>query len=173
MRSPKPAAPANSAVSAIAAAAKDRQLRVATAESCTGGLLSAALTAAPGASSWFLGGITAYDNALKHQLLGVSQSILTTHGAVSEETARAMCDGLFALGASAAAAITGIAGPGGGTAEKPVGYVCFGFRIGDGESCSHAQQFSGERAAVRTAATAHALAIFAEILGDKASSLAT
>lgn len=161
--------PAHARATAAAAAvigtqAMRRRLRVATAESCTGGMISAALTDAAGASAWFMGGVIAYNNDLKTNLVNVSQSLLAAHGAVSEETARAMCDGLFALGATAAASVTGIAGPGGGSEAKPVGYVCFAFRIGGGEAVSHAQQFAGERAAVRAAATSQALAMFADLL---------
>ena len=106
----------------IAAALLARKQTLATAESCTGGLVGAALTSLPGSSTWYLGGIVAYANALKIRLLGVAPELLETCGAVSLETARAMAEGArAATGADFAVSITGIAGPDGGTQEKPVG----------------------------------------------------
>ncbi len=105
---------------------------LATAESCTGGLVGARLTAVPGASDVLVGGIIAYDNRLKTELLGVPEPLLEAHGAVSEETARAMATGAQqALGAWAALAVTGVAGPGGGTPEKPVGTVWLAVAVGE------------------------------------------
>ena len=104
---------------------REQHLRLAVAESCTGGLLGARITAIPGSSEVFLGGVLAYDNSVKSELLGVESSLIDAHGAVSEEVAAAMAVGAQKrLGADVALAITGIAGPGGGTPEKPVGTVC-------------------------------------------------
>ena len=121
-----------------------------TAESCTGGLVSAALTAIPGSSAWFDRGFVTYSNEAKHDLLKVSLSTLAEYGAVSEQTARAMAEGaLQHSNANASIAITGIAGPAGGTQEKPIGTVCFGFAF-DWQATQIVQkQFSGERDNVR------------------------
>jgi nicotinamide-nucleotide amidase len=107
--------------------AKNQRLRVATAESCTGGLVSAALTDVPGSSEVFDRGFVTYSNAAKTDLLGVPAAIIEAHGAVSEETAVAMAEGALRHSvADVAVAITGVAGPGGGSVEKPVGLVHFG-----------------------------------------------
>ena len=103
---------------------KEKQMKIATAESCTGGLLGHSITNIPGSSQYYQGGVISYSNDLKMQLLGVTEETLLRHGAVSEETAREMADGLKrAVKADICIATTGIAGPGGGTAEKPVGLV--------------------------------------------------
>ena len=139
-------------------AASCRHLRLATAESCTGGMAAVVLTSIAGASRCFIGGVIAYEDTVKESALGVSQALLERYGAVSEAIAQAMCDGLFVrLQASAALAITGIAGPSGGCADKPVGRVCFGFRLGDAAAVSQTKQFTGDRRAIREAATEHAL----------------
>ncbi|MDH5298162.1 MAG: CinA family nicotinamide mononucleotide deamidase-related protein [Desulfobulbaceae bacterium] len=105
---------------------RERRLTLALAESCTGGLVAHRVTAVAGSSDYFLGGVVAYSNELKEQLLGVDRATLVRFGAVSEETARAMADGARRVtGADLAVAVTGIAGPGGGSEEKPVGTVCF------------------------------------------------
>ena len=102
----------------------ERGLLIGTAESCTGGLIGGAITAIPGSSGCFKGGVTAYDNAVKTKLLGVPTDIIETHGAVSSPVAEAMALGaLDALGVDIALSITGIAGPGGGSADKPIGTV--------------------------------------------------
>ena len=141
----------------IAAGLRARQQTLATAESCTGGLVGAALTGLPGSSAWYLGGVIAYANELKLRLLGVPPGVLAAHGAVSLETARAMAEGArAATGADVAVAITGIAGPTGGTAEKPVGLVYVGVAAPHG-TATFKHRFSGSRADVRRAAAETAL----------------
>lgn len=103
---------------------------MATAESCTGGMIAAMCTDVAGSSAWFKGGVVAYDNAVKKSLLGVLPSVLEAHGAVSGEVVRHMAEGaLCACGAQAAVAVSGVAGPGGGTPEKPVGTVWIGIAV--------------------------------------------
>ena len=131
--------------------------KLATAESCTGGLVGARLTSVPGSSDVFLGGVIAYANEVKEAELGVSASVLATHGAVSAETASAMAQGARArLGADVAVAVTGIAGPGGGTPEKPVGlvYLC---AAGPGGESARDFVVTGDRESVRVRATVAAL----------------
>lgn len=141
----------------LAAALLARKQTLATAESCTGGLVGAALTALPGSSAWYLGGVVAYANELKIRLLGVPPDILAAHGAVSLETARAMAAGArAATGADFAVSITGIAGPAGGTPEKPVGLVFIGVAAPHG-TATFKHHFSGSRADIRQAATETAL----------------
>ena len=144
-------------LSQIAAALIARKQTLATAESCTGGLVGAALTSLPGSSAWYLGGVVAYSNDLKIRLLGVAPGILAAHGAVSLETARAMAEGArAAVQADFAVAITGIAGPDGGTPEKPVGLVFIGVAAPHG-TAAFKHRFSGSRADVRNAAAEAAL----------------
>ena len=120
-----------------------------TAESCTGGMISALLTSEPGSSDWFKGGIVAYSHTVKERVLGVPPETLKQFGAVSEETARAMATGARKLLAvECALAVTGIAGPGGGTPEKEVGTVCFGWDI-EGIVTSSTCKFTGSRHEVR------------------------
>ena len=141
----------------LATALLARRQTLATAESCTGGLVGAALTGLPGSSAWYLGGVVAYANELKIRLLGVPAEILAAHGAVSLETARAMAAGArAATGADFAVAITGIAGPAGGTPEKPVGLVFIGVAATHG-TATFKHHFSGSRAEIRQAATEAAL----------------
>lgn len=122
---------------------------VGTAESCTGGMISALFTSVPGSSNWFKGGIVAYCNAIKENLLGVPGDVLSRHGAVSEETARAMAAGVRTLlGVECAIAVTGIAGPSGGTPEKAVGTVCFAWDV-EGDIRSATCKFDGPRQDVR------------------------
>lgn len=131
---------------------------VATAESCTGGMVAAALTETAGSSAWFECGLVTYSNESKTRLLGVSEQALERFGAVSEETARAMAEGLLGRSrADLALAVTGIAGPTGAVPGKPVGTVCFGWAERAGARFSETQHFPGDRAAVRRAACAHAL----------------
>ena len=144
-------------LSQIAAALRARRQTLATAESCTGGLLGGLLTSLPGSSAWYLGGIVAYSNLIKTGLLGVPDAVLAAHGAVSLETARAMAEGARArLGADVAVAITGIAGPDGGTPEKPVGLVYMAVAAPHG-TATFKHHFSGTRADIRAAAADAAL----------------
>lgn len=127
--------------------------RIATAESCTGGLISALCTSVEGSSDWFDRGFVTYSNDAKIEMLGVPELTLVAHAAVSEETAAAMAAGALAHSqASFAVSVTGIAGPGGGSEDKPVGMVCFGFASSAGllEVCT--EHFKGDRTAVREAA---------------------
>ncbi|HEX2779660.1 MAG TPA: CinA family nicotinamide mononucleotide deamidase-related protein, partial [Gemmatimonadaceae bacterium] len=140
------------------------RLTIAVAESCTGGMLGARLTAIPGSSDVVLGGVIAYANAVKVAQLGVSQATLDAHGAVSEETVREMASGARArFGASAGIAITGVAGPGGGTPEKPVGTVWLGV---DGEGRVEARRINtvGDREEIRRRATQAALALVRRVI---------
>ncbi|MBA2683625.1 MAG: competence/damage-inducible protein A [Gemmatimonadaceae bacterium] len=136
---------------------RDRGHTIAVAESCTGGLLGARLTEFPGSSDVFRGGVIAYDNSVKTKLLGVSDVTLSTRGAVSEEVVREMADGCAKeLGTTIGIAITGIAGPGGGTPEKPVGTVWIGIS-GLGETRALGRQYVGDREEIRLRATQAAL----------------
>ena len=118
---------------AVIATATERGVMIATAESCTGGLVAGALTAVAGSSAVVDRGFVTYSNEAKHEMLGVPMDLIETHGAVSEPVARAMCEGaLLKSRAALAVSITGIAGPGGGSHEKPVGLVHFGAADGDG-----------------------------------------
>ncbi|MDQ2637990.1 MAG: nicotinamide-nucleotide amidohydrolase family protein, partial [Actinomycetota bacterium] len=131
---------------------------IATAESCTAGLLAARLTEVPGSSAYVAGGVVSYSNEAKSELLGVDPGLIETHGAVSEPVAEAMADGaLRRFGADTAVAITGIAGPGGGTAEKPVGTVCFSLKLADGRTVTRTLQLPGDRADVRERSTTVAM----------------
>ena len=136
---------------------RSRGGRLATAESCTGGLLGARITAIPGSSDIYAGGVVAYANDVKVRELGVPDESLRTHGAVSETVARAMVDGVCArFGTDLGIAITGIAGPGGGTADKPVGLVWIAVAI-DGAVQTLGREFVGDREEVRLRATQAAL----------------
>jgi len=144
-------------VQAVADSLLRRQWMLATAESCTGGMVAAACTDLAGSSAWFERGFVTYSNAAKTQMLGVDALLITSHGAVSEPVARAMAQGaLRHSAAQVALAITGVAGPGGGSVAKPVGTVWFGF-AGPWGVHSELQHFGGDRAAVRQAAALHAL----------------
>lgn len=130
---------------------------LATAESCTGGLIAGACTALAGSSQWFERGFVSYSNAAKSELLGVPAALIAAHGAVSEPVARAMAEGAVARShAQVALAVTGVAGPSGGTPAKPVGTVWFGWQV-DGQTHSEVQHFAGNRAAVRAQTVQHAL----------------
>lgn len=139
-------------------ALETRGASLAAAESCTGGGIAEAMTRISGSSSWFERGFVTYSNAAKTEMLGVGVSILDQFGAVSEETARAMASGALAHSrATHALAVTGIAGPTGGTVEKPVGMVCFGWAASGGEVVSETRRFDGDREAVRRQSVIYAL----------------
>jgi PncC family amidohydrolase len=134
-----------------------RGLTVATAESCTGGLVAETITTVPGSSAYFVGSIVSYADSVKVSLLDVPESMLVAHGAVSAQVARAMAAGCCSrLGTSMAASITGIAGPDGGSPAKPVGLVYIAVAAAD-EIDVRRFVFPGDRAAIRAAATAEAL----------------
>lgn len=135
---------------------------VATAESCTGGLIAGRITSVPGASAVFLGGVVSYANEVKRDVLGVPQGVLDHAGAVSAECAEAMASGVRALlKADAAVSVTGIAGPDGGTPQKPVGLVWFGVATASGAR-AESQRFDGDREAVRRQACDLALQLLLE-----------
>ena len=134
-----------------------RNLKLATAESCTGGLIAAACTELSGSSGWFERGFVTYSNAAKTESLGVAAALIERFGAVSEEVVRAMVQGAITHSqAQVAVAVTGVAGPTGGSKAKPVGTVWLGWSI-NGQLHTQLQLFGGERAAVRAATVRHAL----------------
>lgn len=131
---------------------------LALAESCTGGMAAASITSVAGSSAWFDRGFVTYSNLAKTQMLGVSTSTLDQFGAVSEQTAEAMAKGAIRNSqATISGSITGIAGPAGGSNEKPVGTVCFAWAHQDGRLRCTTQLFSGDRAQIRHQATEHML----------------
>jgi len=143
---------------------------IATAESCTAGLLAARLTDRPGSSDYVAGGVVAYSNAAKAELLGVDPALIEAHGAVSEPVAEAMAAGaLQRFGADTAVAITGIAGPGGGTEQKPVGTVCFTVQLADGRSDTRTLRLPGNRSDIRERSTTVAMHLLRRILSDRPS----
>lgn len=145
---------------------KRRGLMIATAESCTGGLVAAALTAIPGSSAVIERGFVTYSNEAKAEMLGVPMALIDSHGAVSEAVARAMAEGALARSrADLAVSITGIAGPDGGSADKPVGLVHFAAARHDGTTLARHHVFGGDRDAVRAQAVSTALALLQEIAG--------
>ena len=148
----------------------EKKMTCATAESCTGGGVGYAITAVSGSSAVFWGGIISYDNSVKHGVLGVPEEVLATKGAVSSECAAAMAEGAKRLlKTDLAVSLTGIAGPGGGSAEKPVGLVWFGLASGGARSratvITEKKVFSGDRETVRTAAIEHALGLLLAATG--------
>jgi len=151
-------------VERLAQQLQQRQWMLATAESCTGGLIAGACTDLSGSSNWFERGFVSYSNTAKNELLGVAAALLKQHGAVSEEVARAMAAGALARSrAQVAVAVTGVAGPTGGTPDKPVGLVWFGFALPD-RVLTEKMNFPGDRAAVRAATVMHALRRLNELL---------
>lgn len=153
----------------LAAALLARGWMMATAESCTGGLIAGACTELSGSSQWFERGFVTYSNQAKTDLLGVDPVVLQREGAVSEAVVRAMVQGaLRHAPVQVAVAVTGVAGPTGGSADKPVGTVWFGWNV-DGRVSSEVRHFSGDRADVRFATVQHALARLLALLGEAAT----
>jgi nicotinamide-nucleotide amidase len=137
---------------------RDQGRTLALAESCTGGIVASLITDIPGSSAYFLGGVVSYANEAKESLLGVQRQTLEAHGAVSSEAAREMARGATdRFGADVGASITGIAGPDGGSAEKPVGTVWFGIADRDGRETVKRRAFLGDRSLIRRTASVHAL----------------
>ncbi|MET0659212.1 MAG: CinA family protein [Steroidobacteraceae bacterium] len=154
----------------LASALRTRSLQLVTAESCTGGWVGKVLTEIPGSSAWYLGGVVSYSNALKTSLLGVQPDTLAAHGAVSPDTAREMALGAVArCGGTCGLSVTGIAGPDGGTADKPVGLVWFGWAVRQGDQivARVAQEcFAGDRDSVRRQAVVRALRGMIEVVAS-------
>jgi nicotinamide-nucleotide amidase len=151
-------------VERLAAQLQARKLYLATAESCSGGLIAGACTDLSGSSNWFERGFVTYSNEAKSEMLGVDVSLISTHGAVSEEVARAMAQGALRHSrAQVSVAVTGVAGPTGGSVDKPVGLVWFGFAL-PGQLVTEKMHFAGDRAAVRAATVHHALQRLVELI---------
>lgn len=142
-------------------------LTLTTAESCTGGWVAQALTSIAGSSDWFERGFVTYSDAAKQEMLGVSARTLAAHGAVSEQTAREMATGALAHSrAQVALGVTGIAGPGGGSLEKPLGMVCFAWAMADGKIGVQTRHFKGDRESVRRQSVVAALQGVLKLLED-------
>nr|WP_199047827.1 CinA family protein [Dyella sp. ASV24] len=151
----------------VAVATQQRRLMMVTAESCTGGWIAKALTDLPGSSAWFDAGVVTYSYEAKEALLGVNPRTLERTGAVSEETALEMVSGaLSRFGAGVAVAVTGIAGPSGGTPDKPVGTVWIGWKRRGGYAHARLFNFDGDREAVRRQTVAAALSGVIKALTD-------
>jgi len=149
----------------VGAALKQRALMLATAESCTGGWIGAAITAVPGSSDWYERGFITYSYVSKREMLGVKAKTLQKFGAVSEQTVTEMAAGALAASyAHVAVAISGTAGPGGGTPEKPVGTVCLAWALRGGEPVAETRHFAGDREAVRRQAVERVLERALELL---------
>ena len=149
----------------VGAALKSRRLMLATAESCTGGWIAEAVTMVPGSSEWFERGFVTYTYISKREMLGVKEATLDKHGAVSEEAVRQMVEGALASShAQVAVAVSGVAGPSGGTPDKPVGTVCFAWCTKDVNPRAEMKHFSGDREAVRRKSAEHALKGVLELL---------
>lgn len=149
----------------LLAACRTKGVTLATAESLTGGLIAAALTAIPESSDVLDRGFVTYSNQAKNEMVGVPMDMIQQHGVVSEDVARAMAEGaLLRSRATIAIAVTGVAGPGGGTAAKPVGLVCFGLARRGQSTRTERQVFPGNRAAIRAATVLHALRLIREAL---------
>jgi nicotinamide-nucleotide amidase len=157
----------DSLAEAVLAACRAKRLTLATAESCTGGMVAAALTDIAGSSDVLERGLVSYSNQAKSELLAVSPELIAQHGAVSAEVAEAMALGALQVApVDLAVAVTGIAGPGGGSAAKPVGLVWFGSGRRGGPIASERHVFPGDRAAVRLAATRRALELLLAAAGS-------
>jgi nicotinamide-nucleotide amidase len=151
----------------VGRALKARGLMLTTAESCTGGWVSQAITMVPGSSGWFERGFVTYTYISKREMLGVSEAALGAHGAVSEPVVREMAAGALSHShAQVAVAVSGIAGPSGGTPEKPVGTVCFAWALAKGPLASETRHFVGDRQAVRRQSVEHALKGILALLGN-------
>jgi nicotinamide-nucleotide amidase len=151
----------------VGARLKAKGLRLATAESCTGGWVAQTVTAIAGSSDWFDRGFVTYSNEAKQEMLGVRPETLVTQGAVSELTAREMAAGAIAHSrAQIAVSITGIAGPGGGTADKPVGMVCFAWATKQRDAVADTRHFQGDRESVRRQSVIAALQGVLQVLED-------
>ena len=150
----------------VGAALKAHQIMLATAESCTGGWVAREITAVPGSSHWFDRGFITYTNLSKQQMLGVRPETIESNGAVSEQTVREMAEGALRHSqAKISVAISGIAGPGGGSEAKPVGTVCLAWAKGGAQVSSKTEHFQGDRESVREQAVAIALQGLLDILG--------
>ena len=142
----------------VGEALKLRGLMIATAESCTGGWIGEVLTAIAGSSAYVERGFITYSNESKQEMLGVPEAVIQQHGAVSEETVRAMAAGAVAHSrAQVSVSVSGVAGPGGGSAHNPVGTVCFGWAVKGGEPQSARKHFDGDRESVRRQSVVFAL----------------
>jgi nicotinamide-nucleotide amidase len=142
--------------------------RLALAESCSGGLMASRVTDLAGASDYFAGGVVAYSNEAKAEMLGVDPGLIEAHGAVSPEVAEAMAIGaLERFGADVAVSITGVAGPGGGSEEKPVGYVCFNARLADGTSIARDPVIPGGRLDIRERSALVGMHLLRMLLGEE------
>ncbi len=152
----------------VGRALKRKELMIATAESCTGGWIGQAITMVPGSSEWFERGFITYTYISKREMLGVKPGTLARHGAVSEQVVREMALGALARShAQVAVSISGVAGPGGGTPDKPVGTVCFAWsrkRVG---TVVETRRFRGDRDGIRRRATAHALRGVLKIVAER------
>ena len=149
----------------LGVALRNAGLRLVTAESCTGGRIAEAVTAVPGSSAWFDRGVIAYSNEAKQEMLGVSARLIEVHGAVSEPVVAAMALGIGAGRVDwAAVAVSGIAGPGGGSAAKPVGTVCIALAIGGGPPRTRTARFDGTRGEIRRQAACAAMSDLVDAL---------
>ena len=150
----------------VGRALESRGLMLVTAESCTGGWIAEAITMVPGSSAWFERGFVTYTYISKREMLGVGGDTLENHGAVSEEVVREMAEGAIARShAQVAVSVSGVAGPSGGSPEKPVGTVCFGWSLRRGTTETSTQHFSGDRESVRRQSVVFALERVLESLG--------
>lgn len=154
-------------INEIALILQNKKWQLVTAESCTGGLISSCLTEIPGSSLWFERGFVTYSNLAKQDMLGVPKTLIEHHGAVSEEVAQAMAVGALQHSAGQCSlSVTGIAGPDGGSIEKPVGTVCFAWAVLDKPSLTLRKQFTGTRQDVRWSACQESLLGLLNLIRD-------